>query len=180
MVLFCLELRGMGTWKGRGGKKCWDPEFVEDVCMGRAHLVILFTYFVLFYFIWNKFSLCSPGCPRTYCLALAGLEFTEIHWPLPPKGIHHQGRQVSLLISMAEGVQGSCMVSQGGCAGFWKNLLKQARTIEQLSPESCGMGHPWFWGDLGEVRWVLILLPLSIHCHKQCVSKWLEHLNTWI
>jgi len=62
----------------------------------------VFTYFVysssfhivLFLFVWlidcflvfeDRFSLCSPGCPETHSIDQAGLKFTDISLPLPPK-----------------------------------------------------------------------------------------------
>lgn len=39
----------------------------------------------------NKVSLCSPGWPRIYYVALAGLEFIPVHLPQPPlvPGLSH-------------------------------------------------------------------------------------------
>jgi hypothetical protein len=49
-----------------------------------------FCLFVCFLFFWDRVSLCSPGCPGTHFLDLAGL---ELHLALPPisgiKGMHH-------------------------------------------------------------------------------------------
>ena len=37
-----------------------------------------FCLFVCFLFFWDKVSLCSPGCPRTYFVDQAGLELRDL------------------------------------------------------------------------------------------------------
>jgi hypothetical protein len=40
--------------------------------------------FFFFSILWDRVSLCSPGCPRTHSLDQTSLELTEICLPLPP------------------------------------------------------------------------------------------------
>ena len=40
-------------------------------------------FFFFFFFFLDKVYLCSPGCPESFSLDQAGLEFMEIRLPLP-------------------------------------------------------------------------------------------------
>jgi hypothetical protein len=61
--------------------------FLFTFCCGFCWLVHLFCFVLLCFVFENRVSLCnSPDCPGTCSLDQAGLELTEISWPLPPKG----------------------------------------------------------------------------------------------
>jgi hypothetical protein len=49
--------------------------------------VFVCLFFALLCFVWDRVSLCNPGCPETYSVDQAGLELTEICLPsdaMPP------------------------------------------------------------------------------------------------
>ena len=69
--------RHPGKEGGQGGE--------AEGSQGLARAVRVVASFCVFVF-QGRFSLSnSPGCPRTRSVDQAGLEFTEIHLPLPPE-----------------------------------------------------------------------------------------------
>lgn len=46
---------------------------------------LLAYFFLYFWFVKDRISLCSPDCPGLLYIGQAGLELIEIHLLLPPK-----------------------------------------------------------------------------------------------
>jgi predicted permease len=55
-----------------------------DVTVSRESFQMPLFYFILFYFIWSRVSLCRPSCPWTLYADQTSPELTEIHLPLLP------------------------------------------------------------------------------------------------
>jgi hypothetical protein len=57
----------------------WGFLFFVFVCLVGLVFVCLFVFlFVLFCFVWDRVSLCSPGCPGTSSVDQSGLELRNL------------------------------------------------------------------------------------------------------
>jgi hypothetical protein len=68
--------------KGRRGRKKFRHILVAH-CLNFT--VLCLVTFRPFLFFSRQVFLCSPDCPGTHSVDQAGLKFTEIYPPLPPK-----------------------------------------------------------------------------------------------
>ena len=67
-------------------KAYWFFNFSWTLNSVNQNTVLFFLFWcILLVVFWDKASLCSPGQAGTHFVDQAGLEFSEIHLPLPPE-----------------------------------------------------------------------------------------------